>query len=107
MTDEATPTIFRRYPDGEVVALFATVPADLYGHCSSYVHVGQHGAANPQHVIANTRPATPDEYADLMHELMEIGYLVRPILRMNHRMAEQRRATLAGWMTEPPCPRVR
>jgi hypothetical protein len=99
MADEApTPTIFRRYPDGEVVALFPTIPADPQGHCLSYLHVGQHGAADPSHVIDHTRPARPDEYADLMDELIRIGYVVRPIRRLTRRMVEERRATLARWL---------
>ncbi|MEN6643984.1 MAG: hypothetical protein ABFE08_16225 [Armatimonadia bacterium] len=98
--DTQTPTVFRTYPDGEVAALFPTIPADPNGNCSSYVHVGQHGAADPHHLISRTRPATPDEYAELTAELEAIGYAVRPVRRMTHRMVEERRVT-----TEPPCPR--
>ena len=96
MQDETTqtPTIFRKYRDGEIIALFPTIPADLDGNCSSYVHVGQHGAADPGHVIARTRPATSDEYADLLAELTDIGYIVRPIRRVTRLMDEERRATL-------------
>lgn len=93
-----TPTIFRRYPDGEIVALFPTIPADPDGHCSSYVHVGQHGAADPGHVIARTRPARPDEYANLLDELTGLGYDVHPVRRLTRRMADERRATLASWL---------
>lgn len=99
MPDDAfTPTIFRRYRDGDIIALFPTIPADPQGHCLSYVHVGQHGAADPGHVIAHTRPARPDEYADLLHELAGIGYEVRPILRRTRRMVEERRDTLKRWL---------
>lgn len=99
MPDETlTPTIFRRYRDGEVVALFPTIPADDRGHCSSYIHLGQHGAANPAHVIAHTRPALPDEYAELLTELTGIGYEVRPVQRMTRRMIEERHLTLTRWL---------
>src|SRR5271166_4262879 len=61
-----TPVIFRKYPNsrgGEVVALFPEEPASEDGRtCSCYVHVGQHGEADPSHVVATTRPATPEEY---------------------------------------------
>ena len=73
--DVPTQTIFRAYADGEVVALFPTIPADPQGHCLSYLHVGQHGAADPGHVIARTRPASATEYAELLDELTVIGYV--------------------------------
>ena len=69
-----TPVIFRRYPDGEVVALFPTLPGGRFGECVSYVHFGQHGAADHGHVVRNTRPARADEYADLHAELVQVGY---------------------------------
>lgn len=96
VTDEfPTATIFRRQRDGDIIALFPTIPADPQGHCLSYQRVGQHGAADPGHVMAHTRPAAPDEYASLMSELAGIGYVVRPVRRVTRRMHEQRRATLA------------
>lgn len=107
--DSKTPTIFRAYRNGETIALFPTIPADIKAqHCQSYVHVGQHGAADPHHVISRTRPATPDEYGHLLRELREVGYAVRPVRRMTHRMVEERRGHaggLGGVTTEPPCPR--
>lgn len=56
-----------------VLALF---PAEDEGsgHCSSYEHIGQHGGANYQGCIKATRPAQPEEYADLKRELERIGY---------------------------------
>jgi len=94
-----TPTIFRRHADGEIIALFPTIPADTRAeHCLSYVHVGQHGAADPALVISRTRPATPDECRELMVELAGIGYVIVPVTRVTHRMDEERRATLARWL---------
>lgn len=69
-----TPLIFRKYPDGDVIALFPTLPGGRFGECMSYVHVGQHGAGDYGHVIRTTRPARPDEYRDLQAELMRVGY---------------------------------
>lgn len=66
---ERTRVVFRRYPDGEIIALFPDVPADNRGHISCYVHLGQHGAASYARVIADTRPALPAEYAALRREL--------------------------------------
>ena len=70
-----TPVIFRQSPDGEVIALFPATPADTSGSlCSSYQHVGQHGAANDLLVVTTTKLAKPEEYADLLAELVSIGY---------------------------------
>lgn len=75
--------IFRKWANGDIIALFPQLPHDLRGdYCVSYEHVGQHGAALASHVIANTTPATPDEYADLMRELETIGYSLRVVRRI-------------------------
>ena len=72
---EPLPVIFRAFTDDSVIALFPTVPASPYGNeCMSYMHVGQHGAADYHHVLSMTRPA-PDALADELHaELVRIGY---------------------------------
>ena len=71
---EKTAVVFRKM-QGEIIALFAEEPADAEGKlCSSYLHVGQHGAADYHHVIRNSKPAKPDEYADLQKELEGLGY---------------------------------
>ena len=41
---------------------------------TSYMHVGQHGAADYADVIADTSPAQENEYKDLLNELKTIGY---------------------------------
>lgn len=66
---EKVPVIFRMF-DGYVIALFPTLPGtnDPWT-CSSYMHVGQHGSADLQHVIRSSYPAKPDEYAALEREL--------------------------------------
>ncbi len=70
-----TPVIFRTFRDGDVIALFPTIPSDNEGHnCSSYMHVGQHGDANYSALLPITRLATPNEYVDLQTELINIGY---------------------------------
>jgi len=41
-----------------------------------YSHVGQHSSCHKDYITQNTRPATPEEYKDLLEELQNIGYLV-------------------------------
>lgn len=60
---------------GDVTAVFPTEPGDSSRFsCACYAHVGQHSACNYDW-YKTTRPATPDEYADLQAELEGIGYL--------------------------------
>lgn len=75
-----TKVVFRKYRSGEILALF---PYEDWASttCSSYMHVGQHGGANYVHCIYTTKPATPDEYADLKSELESIGYNLQVIKR--------------------------
>ena len=44
------------------------------GEITSYMHVGQHGAADYAGVIAMTRPAHEKEYRNPLSELRAIGY---------------------------------
>lgn len=78
-TVEETVVVFRRWRDkaGDVIALFPDETADNLGHCSSFEHVGQHGAANYQLVMAATSPASPEQYADLKSELESEPYNYR------------------------------
>lgn len=69
--------IFRTWRDGDVIALFPDIDADCTGlHCGSYMHIGQHGAADYRLVVQRTRPAVPVEYAELKAELEQIGYVL-------------------------------
>lgn len=72
--EKKTAVVFRTWrDDGTVIALFPLL-VENSGHCGSYEHVGQHGAASYRHVISKTRPATAEEYGDLKTELERIGY---------------------------------
>ena len=51
-----TKVVFRRYPDGQVIALFPDIPwSGRRGEITSYMHVGQHGAAD-LHIMRRARP---------------------------------------------------
>jgi len=70
-----TPVIFRQFPNGEIIALFPAMAGDNnpYKTCGSYMHDGQHGSASADFMLY-TRPAKPEQYADLLAELRRIGY---------------------------------
>ena len=69
----AIKVVFRKFSDGEVIALFPELAWDEHGNVTSYMHVGQHGAAS-RDIVQCTKPATPEEYSSLLEELKEIGY---------------------------------
>ncbi len=68
-----TRVIYRRYKAGDVIALLMDVPANP-GHIGCYQHIGQHGEGVYWMIVAETRLATPQEYATLHKELTRIGY---------------------------------
>ena len=74
MTDTKTRVVFRKWRNGDVIALFPDWFDDNRGLVQSYEHVGQHGMADYIHIIKTTQQATQAEYADLETELTEIGY---------------------------------
>ncbi len=81
-----TKVVFRKWPDGSILALFPEVPAvSLAGTCSSYEHVGQHGGAHYQSCMQRTKPATAPEYADLKAELEKLGYCLQVVKRATQR----------------------
>lgn len=73
---EQLPVIFRAERAGEfagtVTAVFPTLPDDYLGQkFTVYATIGQHGGACLDWYKA-TRPARPDEFADLLQELRQI-----------------------------------
>ncbi len=97
--DNQTPVLFRKWPKsegGDIIALFPTELGtnDPYTS-SSYEHVGQHGSADPIGVIQRTKAAKPEEYADLLAELKNIGYSdLKVYQRLQYDFLEERRRKL-------------
>ena len=78
-----TEVQFRKFKEGDVIAVFPYEMWNKSGDVTSYMHVGQHGSASWD--INNfTKAATPEEYADLKAELERIGYELKVIKRRNH-----------------------
>lgn len=91
---EQTLVIFRRFNDGDIIALFPCETGDSSPRtCESYMHVGQHGSADPS-LIESTKPATPTEYAMLKSELEYLDYNLKVIKRNQRRFYNIRRAKL-------------
>lgn len=68
---EKTLVVFREFKDGEIIALFPEIAENNY-LCSSYMNIGQHGAACYHGVIEQTKPAK--DFKKLEKELERIGY---------------------------------
>ena len=78
------PVIFRKFnDDGEIIALFPglLVKEPRGEFMTDYLHLGQHGTADYDYVISQTKPAKPAEYNELKEELEEIGYDLRVMQR--------------------------
>jgi hypothetical protein len=105
--ESITPVIFRKWKDsGDVIALFPEEVADLEGNISSYMHVGQHGAASLQKVMQASVPAKPKEYAELKDELERVvGYRLRVVERDSPAFRAERRKQLREYRRGNPEPR--
>ena len=69
--------IFRKFPEGDVIALFPDIAADHKGNIQSYMHYGQHGAASPA-LIRELKKPTAKQITPLKAELRSIGYRINP-----------------------------
>ena len=63
------PVIFRKFKEGDVIALLPGIPVN-FGRIMSYQHIGQHSEADSS-LLYDTKLATPEEYADLLAELRQ------------------------------------
>lgn len=82
---EPTEMLFRKYRNGDIIALMPYVIEGPSRFCQSYMHVGKHGPARYEHIMQCTRPAKEQEYAELKLELESIGYNVLPIARIDRK----------------------
>lgn len=79
---QLTRVVFRRFKEGEIIALFPYMPWNAHRNAvTSYMHTGQHAAADYAGVIAGTRPSTEEEYRELLAELTSVWYDNLHILR--------------------------
>jgi hypothetical protein len=90
--------VFRVWPDDKsCIALFPEIPGDSQPNtCMSFMHIGQHGAADYHEVIRSTRPASMDDYKHLKEELERHGYRLKIVQRCTRKDTEKRLATLAN-----------
>lgn len=70
---QKTKVIFRKFKEGDIIALFPELKHYPDGSVESYQHIGQHGAAD-MGIISITKPVKPEDYQELKRELEFIGY---------------------------------
>jgi len=91
MSNDITKVIFRKFSNGDVIAIFPQIAGDSNRyHCSSYTQ-GQHSACDPLNIIRQTKRATRSEYEPLERELTSIGYSLEIIERNRHSFINDRR----------------
>lgn len=77
-----TKVVFRKWNNGQIIALFPYEPWSRHGYMTtSYMHTGQHGAADYAGVISKTTLPCEHEYQELLNELRSIGYSDLQILK--------------------------
>lgn len=88
---DRTIVIFRKFRDGDVIAIFPEIPATntKNNQYHSYMHVGQHGACDLG-IIRTTLPASPTDYAALQQELTARGYDLIIRKRVSYQMSKNR-----------------
>ena len=87
------PVIFRRFKEGDIIALFpGQTGTNDSSTCNSYQHIGQHGSASVNLSNATT-PAKYAEYLPLLRELRQIGYRDMEVVKRftaKHRQERER-----------------
>jgi len=68
---EKVKVAFRKFEDNNVIALFPDMINGKF--IGSYMHIGQHSDASPE-LLQDLEPCKPEEYQDLLKELIRIGY---------------------------------
>lgn len=68
-----TNVVFKKWEDGQIIALFPHDSFDLDGNITSYMHIGQHSGAS-RDLLYELDDASIEEYKNLKDELLSIGY---------------------------------
>jgi hypothetical protein len=92
---EKTKVIFRKFPDGEIIALFPELPGtNSVTNCLNYMHNGQHGSGKA--TCEGTKPVDKDWNGALKRELTAIGYNLTVVTRFSYQMDQKRIALIRG-----------
>lgn len=94
-----TPTVFRRWPDGTIDAIFPYIPGAGY-RVMGYTRVGQHFEADYDCAVGTTKSAKPHEYQSLKTELEGLGYKIKVIKRASRdKMSKARTEMMVNYLS--------
>lgn len=80
-----TDVVFRKFKEGDIVALLPHEVCTHKGDITSYMHVGQHSSADYGYVVSITKLANEDEYKALKSEMEDLGYNFNVIKKQNRK----------------------
>lgn len=75
--------------NNEIIAFMPYDFVNWQGEFTCYAHIGQHSQTNYAYYL-QCKPATYNEYKDLLQELKQIGYDVQVINRINGKLFRQK-----------------
>ena len=71
MNKKTLDIVFRKFNNGEIIALFPQFSYRKNYTIESYMHIGQHGECDPL-IVHKTSLATQEEYEPLLNEIKSI-----------------------------------
>ena len=75
MEKQILKVVFRKFNDGEIIALFPQIKFGCpHYEIMSYMHIGQHSEVDHHAVVEQTTLATEEEYQALLNEIKNIYY---------------------------------
>ena len=80
-----TKVIFRKYCNGQIIALFPELGDEEY--CDCYSHIGQHSNTEYHYTMSITQSSTGGA---LKSELEQMGYDLIVCQKMSHKMYHRR-----------------
>ena len=86
MEKQILKVVFRKFNDGEVIALFPDIKFGCpYYQIMSYMHIGQHGEVDHHAILEQTKLATEEEYQALLNEIKSIyrDYDIKVMKKLN------------------------
>lgn len=87
---QKVPVIFRKFNDGEIIALFPSLPCDLReSGCRSFTSKGRDSYIDTS-IVRVTKEATADEFIPLLVDLVKAGYDPEVKQRVTAQLNEER-----------------
>ena len=76
--------VFRKFDNGEIIAMFPQFTNKRNYRIDSYMHIGQHAECDPM-IVHDTKLATENEYESLLKEIQSIyhDYDIRVMKKLN------------------------